>query len=50
MDNYSQLEKRIQILEKEINCKDLEKKVQLLENEIKHLKTAFQYQIGKKSR
>jgi len=48
MTSYLDLEKRIEILERDINCKNLEDKVKLLENEIKHLKAALQYQLRKK--
>tara|TARA_B100000212_G_scaffold315026_1_gene268949 strand:- start:554 stop:703 length:150 start_codon:yes stop_codon:yes gene_type:complete len=48
MTNYKDLENRIIILEKEINCKNLENKVDLLEKEVKHLKEVLQYQIRKK--
>ena len=48
MTRYQDLENRVVILEKEINCKDLENKVKILEKELKHLKEAFQYQLRKK--
>ena len=48
MANYEDLENRIIIIEKEINCKNLENKVSILENEVKHLKEALQYQLRKK--
>tara|TARA_B100000965_G_scaffold391308_1_gene399186 strand:+ start:438 stop:587 length:150 start_codon:yes stop_codon:yes gene_type:complete len=48
MDSYIELEKRIEILEKNINCKRLEEKINLLENEIKHLKAVLQYQLRSK--
>ena len=48
MTNYKDLENRIIILEKEINCKNLENKVKVLEREVKHLKEALQYQLRKK--
>ena len=48
MTKYEDLEKRIIMLEKEINCKNLENKVSILENEVKHLKEALQYQLRKK--
>ena len=47
MTKYDDLENRIVILEREINCKNLEKKVKILEREIKHLKEALQYQLRK---
>tara|TARA_Y100000589_G_C27183581_1_gene641775 strand:+ start:2893 stop:3063 length:171 start_codon:yes stop_codon:yes gene_type:complete len=43
-----ELEKRIQILEKELNCKNLEKRIKILEKELSHIKSAIQYQIKKK--
>ena len=48
MNKYEDLEKRIILLENEINCKNLENKVMILEREIKHLKDALQYQLRKK--
>tara|TARA_B100000700_G_C14417387_1_gene566474 strand:- start:291 stop:443 length:153 start_codon:yes stop_codon:yes gene_type:complete len=45
MNSYNELEKRIEILEKDINCKKLEERINLLENEIKHLKAVLQYQL-----
>ena len=48
MTKYEDLENRIIILEKDINCKDLENKVRVLEKEVKHLKEVLQYQLRKK--
>ena len=48
MTKYEDLENRIILLEKEVNCKNLEKKVNSLEREVKHLKEALQYQLRKK--
>ena len=48
MTNYEDLENRIILLEREVNCKKLEKKVQVLEREVKHLKEALQFQLRKK--
>tara|TARA_Y100001978_G_scaffold2763_1_gene2408 strand:- start:699 stop:848 length:150 start_codon:yes stop_codon:yes gene_type:complete len=48
MTKYEDLENRIILLERELNCKNLEKKVNFLEREVKHLKEAFQYQLRKK--
>ena len=48
MSKYEDLENRIIILEKEINCKNLENQVKTLEKEVKHLKEALQYQLRKK--
>ena len=46
--NCKNLERRIQILEKELNCKNIEKRVKNLENELVHIKSAIQYQLKKK--
>ena len=48
MNKYEDLENRIIMLEKEINCKNLENKVNILEREVKHLKEALQFQLRKK--
>ena len=48
MNKYEDLENRLVMLEKEINCKNLENKVNILEKEVKHLKEALQYQLRKK--
>ena len=48
MTKYEDLENRIILLEREVNCKNLEKKVQVLEREVKHLKEALQFQLRKK--
>ena len=48
MTRYQDLENRVDILEKEINCKNLENKVNILEREVKHLKEVLQYQLRKK--
>jgi len=48
MTKYEDLENRIILLEREVNCKNLEKKVQLLEREVKHLKEALQFHLRKK--
>ena len=48
MTKYEDLENRITLLEKEINCKNLEYKVSILESEVKHLKEALQYQSRKR--
>ena len=42
------LEKRIRLLEKELNCRNLEKRIEILENELTHIKSAIQYQMKKK--
>ena len=48
MTKYEDLENRIILIEKEINCKNLENKVSILEREVKHLKEALQHQLRKK--
>ena len=48
MTKYEDLENRIILLEREVNCKNLEKKVQVLEREVKHLKEALQFQLRNK--
>ena len=48
MTKYEDLENRIILLEREVNCKNLEEKVKVLEREVKHLKEALQYQLRKK--
>ena len=48
MTKYKDLEDRIVMLEKEVNCRNLEKKVKVLEKEVKHLKEALQFQLRKK--
>ena len=46
--NCRNLENRIIMIEKEINCRNLENKLNILESEVKHLKEALQYQLRKK--
>ena len=48
MNKYEDLENRITMLEREINCRNLENKVNILEREVKHLKEALQFQLRKK--
>tara|TARA_Y100000589_G_scaffold327224_1_gene368628 strand:+ start:1803 stop:1952 length:150 start_codon:yes stop_codon:yes gene_type:complete len=48
MSSYDELEKRVQFLEKEINCRNLENKILILEQEVQHLKKALQYQLRNK--
>tara|TARA_Y100001978_G_C23510939_1_gene345552 strand:- start:36 stop:188 length:153 start_codon:yes stop_codon:yes gene_type:complete len=50
MNNQKELEERIEILEKEINCRNLENKIEILENEVKHLKAVLQYQLKKRNK
>tara|TARA_B100000212_G_C27227554_1_gene470073 strand:+ start:604 stop:816 length:213 start_codon:yes stop_codon:yes gene_type:complete len=45
--NCRNLENRIEILEKDNNFKNLEKRIKLIENELMHVKSALQYQIKK---
>ena len=46
--NCRNLEKRIERIEKDINFKNLEKRIKIIEKEIKHVKSAIQYQMKKK--
>ncbi len=48
MTKYEDLENRIIMIEKEINCRNLENKLNILEREVKHLKEVLQYQLRKK--
>ena len=50
MTTIIELEKRIQILENEISCRNLEEKIQILENEVKHIKAFLQYKNKKKNK
>ena len=43
-----ELEKRIKILENELNCQNLEKRINILENELVHIKKSIQYILKKK--
>tara|TARA_B100000963_G_scaffold128185_1_gene111915 strand:- start:211 stop:375 length:165 start_codon:yes stop_codon:yes gene_type:complete len=43
-----ELEKRIKILENELNCKDLENRIKILEKELEHVKKSIQYHLKKK--
>ena len=43
-----ELEKRIKILEKELNCQNLESRIKILEKELLHIKKSIQYQLKKK--
>ena len=45
---FEELERRLTMIEEEINCKNLENKIKVLENEVKHLKEVLQYQLRKK--
>ena len=48
-DKYlNELEKRIKILENELNCQNLENRIKILENELLHIKKSIQYQLKKK--
>jgi len=44
-----ELEKRIKILENELNCQNLESRIKNLENELLHIKKSIQYQLKKKN-
>jgi len=50
MSSYLELENRIAVLERNINCKKLEDKIIILENEVKHLKAVVQYQLRNKKK
>ncbi len=43
-----ELEKRIKVLEKELNCQNLEKRIKILEKELVHIKKSIQYNLKKK--
>ena len=43
-----ELEKRIKILENELNCHNLESRIKILEKELLHIKKSIQYQLKKK--
>ena len=43
-----ELEKRIKILENELNCQNLENRIKILEKELVHLKKSIQYYLKKK--
>ena len=43
-----ELEKRIKILENELNCQNLESRIKILEKELLHLKKSIQYQLKNK--
>ena len=44
-----ELEKRIKILENELNCQNLESRIKTLEKELLHMKKSIQYQLKKKN-
>ena len=46
--DFYDLEKRIKILENEINCQNLESRIKILEKELLHIKKSIQYQLKKK--
>ena len=48
--DISELEKRIKILENELNCQNLESRIKILEKELLHIKNAIQYQLKKKEK
>ena len=48
--NCRNLEKRIEILENDINFKNLEKRIKIIEKELVHVKSAIQYQMKKKKK
>ena len=43
-----ELEKRIKVLENELNCQNLESRIKILEKELLHIKKSIQYQLKKK--
>ena len=43
-----ELEKRIKILENELDCQNLEKRIKILEKELVHIKKSIQYNLKKK--
>jgi len=43
-----ELEKRIKVLENELNCQNLESRIKILEKELLHIKRSIQYQLKKK--
>ena len=43
-----ELEKRIKILENELNCQNLENRIKILEKELIHIKKSIQYHLKKK--
>ena len=43
-----ELERRIKILENELNCQNLESRIKILEKELVHIKKSIQYQLKKK--
>ena len=47
-NDLSELEKRIKILENELNCQNLERRIKILEKELLHIKKSIQYQLKKK--
>ena len=46
--NCQNLEKRIKILENELNCQNLDKRIKTIEKELIHIKKSIQYQLKKK--
>ena len=46
--NLYELEKRIKILENELNCQNLENRIKILEKELIHIKKSIQYHLKKK--
>lgn len=50
MSSFEYLEKRIDNVEKQVECKDLEKRLNILENEINHIKRILQYQMKNKNK
>ena len=47
-EDLYELEKRIKILENELNCQNLENRIKILEKELLHIKKSVQYHLKKK--
>ena len=48
VEDLYELEKRIKILENELNCQNLENRIKILEKELLHIKKSIQYYLKKK--
>ena len=44
-----EIEKRIKILETQVNCQNLENRIKILEKELLHIKKSIQYHLKKKN-
>ena len=47
-EDLYELEKRVEILESELNCQNLEDRIKMLEKELVHIKKSIQYHLKKK--